>query len=313
MKNVNPFSNQFDLFELTELFLELTGHAYWYLVKDLNGLPTEVWVLPSQNMKVIPDKEKFIKGYVYINGMEKIPYEEEEIIHFKFPTPGNVYYGCSPLSAVSQAYNINENMNVFENALFSNMARPEGVLETDEEIGDADFTRISKEWIATYGGVSKVGKTALLDKGLHYKAITITPRELNFLNGRTAVRDEIGSAYGLPKSKLTTDDVNRANAEAGNYSYMVDTILPRCRRIQEKINEKLMSQFDSSLFVAFDNPIPEDQNFKLKEKEINLKTGYSSINLERKRNGEAPVPWGDVPFNVGKEPAPPANEEPKKA
>ena len=296
MKNVNPFSNRFALLELTDLYLELTGNAYWYIVMNGMNTPEEIWILPSQNMKIVPDPTEFIHGYVYTVGMIKEPYETKEIIQFKFPSPSSPYYGMSPLTAIAHAYNINENMNVYENAMFTNMGRLDGTLETDESISDDDFERINTEWKEKFGGVHKAGQTALLDRGLHYKTISLPPKDLSFLTGRRITKEEIAAAYGVPISKLTTEDVNRANAEAGNYSYMVDTIQPRCQRIEEEINERLMPMYADNLFVAFDSPVPEDREFRLKEREANIKSNYSSINLERTRDGQETVPWGEIPL-----------------
>ena len=296
MKNVNPFSNRFALLEMTDLYLELTGNAYWYVVTNGMNTPEEIWILPSQNMKIVPDPIEFIHGYVYTVGMTKEPYETKEIIQFKFPSPSSPYYGMSPLTAIAHAYNINENMNVYENSVFTNMGRLDGTLETDNDIGDEDFDRINEEWKSKFGGVHKAGQTALLDKGLHYKPISLPPRDLNFLAGRKVTKEEIAAAYGVPLSKLTTDDVNRANAEAGNYSYMADTVQPRCQRIEEEINERLMPMYADNLFVAFDNPVPEDREFRLKERETNLRSNYSSVNIERTRDGQEAVPWGEIPL-----------------
>jgi len=297
-KNVNPHMTWFELLELTDLHQELTGNAYWYIVKNKFDMPVELWPVPPQFMRVVPDEKKFIKGYIYTYGTEEVPFDVDEIIHFKFPNPQSLYYGWAPLQSVAHAYNINDNMNTFENALFTNMARPEGVLSTEFGLTDAEFVRAKKEWKSIYGGAKNAGKTAILEKGLAYQPITLAPRELNFLNGRKVTKEEIANAYGVPQSKLGTTDVNKANAEAGDYQHGKDTVLPRLRRLEEKINEVLISLYGNEdlLFVAFDNPVPEDKEFMLKERELNLKTGFSSINEERKLAGREEVSWGNEPY-----------------
>jgi hypothetical protein len=97
-------------------------------------------------------------------------------------------------------------------------------------------------------------------------------------------------------SKLTVEDVNRANAREGNITYQHDTILPRCRKMEQKLNEVLLPMYDDKLFCAFDNPVGEDKEFRLKERESNLKTGYTSINEERLEDNQEPVSWGEVPW-----------------
>jgi SPP1 gp7 family putative phage head morphogenesis protein len=119
---------------------------------------------------------------------------------------------------------------------------------------------------------------------------------MSFLQGRKSTREEIAAIFGVPQSLLTTESVNRANAETGEYSYMKNTILPRTRRAEQKINEKLLPMYDERLFCAFDNPVPEDKEHRLKEVEMHLKTGYSSPNLERQIDGLDEVEWGNEPL-----------------
>ena len=160
MQNVNPFMNKFSLMEASQGFLELTGNAYWYVYTDGLGVPVELWILPSQFVRIVGSRETFISGYLYRHGSEEVLFDADEIIHFSFTAQADSRYGRSPLLAVADAYNIMENMNTFENALFTNMARPEGYLFTDQVLSDEDFKRIQEQWQSAYGGVRKTGKTA---------------------------------------------------------------------------------------------------------------------------------------------------------
>ncbi|HDY87829.1 MAG TPA: phage portal protein, partial [bacterium] len=114
LKNVNGFANRFDLREKTDLFQELTGNAYWYVVKNEIGIPVEIWVIPPDRMWVVPSREEFIAGYIYKFGSTEIPFDEDEIIHFKFPSATSQFYGDSPLFAVSGAYNILHSQQVYQ-------------------------------------------------------------------------------------------------------------------------------------------------------------------------------------------------------
>jgi len=297
ISKMNPLSNRFDTFELTELFMELTGNGYWYMPRGSLNIPDQIWCMPSQNMQVVPAKEGgLIKGYVYRKGNILIPYEPDEIVHFKFPNPSNTYYGHSPLSSIGLTVKLLEAMGRFELVLLDNMARPDGVLQTDQSLTDEEFERLKREWKETYGGVNKAGQTAILEKGLTYNAITMTPKDLNYQAGRKISMQEIAACYGVPLSKLTTDDVNKANAEVGEVQYKRDTISPRMIRFQEKLNERVMPLYDDNVFCAFDNPVPEDRQARIIERESNLRSGYSCVNEERALDGRRPVDWGEIPI-----------------
>jgi len=296
MKNVNPFMNEYELKENTVIFLKLTGNCYWYPVSNGLGVPAELWVIPAQQMKIIPDKEKFIKGYMYQRGMNKIAFDETEIIHFKEPNPHNLYYGMGPLVAAAYAYDINRSMKKYEKGLFKNLARPDAVLKTEQNLNEEEIKKLREQWHQVYGGVKNVGKVGILTQGTDIKPLSFSPREIAFLQGSKVTRDEIAAIFGVPKSMLTTDDVNRANAQAGEHSFAKNTVLPVLRRIQEKINEKLLPRYDKNLFCKFDSPVPEDEELRLKTIDTHLRTGYSSINEERQIDGQEEVEWGKTPY-----------------
>jgi len=302
MRNVNGFNNQFDLKELTTIFLELTGNGYWYLPRNGLGIPAEVWVLYSQWMKVIPDPKRVIKGYVLQRGMKIIKFDESEIVHFKYPSPSSEFYGMGPLMGAANAYNLEKDMTDYEKAMFENMGRPDIAILAKKGLEDKDKReRLGKMWKGAYGGPKKAGKVAVLQGDLDIKDFGFAPREMSYLGGRKRVKEMIANAFGIPMSMLTTEAVNLANAKAGNYQHAKNAILPRCRRFEEKLNEKLLPIYDEKLFSAFDSPVPEDKEFRLKEIESHIKSFYSNVNQERQVDGLEMVPWGDdilVPMNL---------------
>jgi len=300
LERVNSFMNQFDLFETTVLHQELTGNAYWYLVTDNSGLPVEIWPLLPHRVRIIPDKQKFIAGYEYaLSEAQKHVLEPESVVHFMYINPQNVYYGMGPLQAAVLAADLAHNMNLYETSLFANRAWPDLAMVLPAEYGtpsEEEIRRIQQKWRQGFGGVRKAGKLAILHGGADIKPLSLSPREMAYLQGRKATFTEICGVFGVPPSKIVSEDVNRANAEAGDYAYMKDTIRPRLRKIEQKINEKLLPRYDERLFCLFDNPVPEDKDYRLKEIQTHLKTGFSTINEERRAEGFAAVPWGDVPI-----------------
>jgi len=293
---VNDFMNHTDLMELTDLHLELTGNAYWYLVPGPLGVPIEIWPLPPEKMRVVPDPEKFISHYVFITSYgSKVKFERDEIIHFKWPNPRDPYYGMSPLQAVASMYNINYSMNEYEKAMFTNNARPEGFFYTDQEIDDITFERLKTEIVEMWQGIKNVGKTGLLDRNVKFEKVNWSPRDLAFLQGRKWSKAEIFEAYDTPIG-LFDEKANRANAEAAQYTYMKFGIAPRLRRFEEKLNERLVPRYDDRLFVAFDEIVPEDKEFRLKEDTELFKIGVKTINEIRTERGLGDIAGGDSTF-----------------
>lgn len=293
---VNPFFNGF---ENTELLIEsegVLGEAYFYIAKDNLGVPIELWFLPGQYMQPIRDPKVFIKGYLLTseNGT-KIPFDIDEVIYFKLPNIKDPYRGMSPLKACIDAADQHKAMRDYQKALFQNRAVPEGILapKQDAIITEDQQKQIEKEWQRAYGGVSKSGKIAILRGAVEYKPLTISPKELEYAEGRRITKEEIAGAYGVPMSLLGVEDVNKANAFAGNYQFLRGTIKPYCLRISQKLNEQLLPMFDDSLFVAYDDVVPEDKAFDLTWNDTYKRNGVLTKNEIRQLIGYEPVEGGD--------------------
>ncbi len=306
MSNINPFYNYFDFLMLTDINLELMGNSFWYVVKDSFGLPAELWVIPTQHMWVVPDRELFIKGYVMqktmigATGLMKIPFEEPEIIHFKEPSPNNLYYGVSWLGAMSEAYNLQINIDRYDVAFFSNMARPDGVLQAPEKgiVTPTAFRRLKNEFKQRFGGVMNVLTPLVLEGGMEWKQISQPPADLGLKESRRDALERMSMASGVPLAKLITENVNKANAEAAQTDFLRDTVKPKLTLIQEKINEKIMPLYGAEFFVAFDEVLPEDKDFSLKQDEMDFKNGL------RTRN-EIRIDRGMMPYTEGGDELPP--------
>ncbi len=306
LKNVNHFMNRFMLWELTHINLDLTGNAYWWLPKNSQGIPAEIWLMPPEHTYIVPSKENFIDGYLYKGGMMgKAAFTTDEIIHFKYANPHSPYYGLGRVAAFLDSYNIYQNMNRYEKAIFNNMGRPDGILETEQTgLPDETYKKIHDEWEETYGGSNNAGKIAILEAGTTYKPLNYPPRELAFLQGRQLTKDVIRSAFGQTNAMYEASSL--ASAEIADRSYLRDTIVPMLTRIEEKLNEQLTPMYnDMTLFVAFDNPIPENREEIRLDQKHRLENGLSDIDEERKRMGEEPynIPNTNIPMiNQGRVP-----------
>jgi len=303
MKNVNSFWNQFDMMELVTMFLEQTGDAYWYIPRNKLGMPVEIWVLPSQNMTIVPSKETFISHYEYRARGQGTPtmFSPEEIVHFRYPSLTSLYYGWSPFYAAIDSVNINNYMAQYSNATFKNMARPDMVFETKDEIDGPTAQRMLRSWKEKYQGAANVGKGAFLPPGYTAKPFSMSPKELEYLKGRAWTRGEICAIYGQTEALIATEGVNRSNMDAAIYFWMKETIRPRLMRIEQKINEQLMPMYDERLFVAFDDCVPQNRELRLTEIKTHFDTGYSTTNEERRIDGKDEIDGGDdryLPMNL---------------
>jgi HK97 family phage portal protein len=299
IREVNPFTNGFEMIEQAVLSLELTGNAYWHILMGPTGIPAELWTLQSHLMNIQKSITNGIAFYEYGQNQPLMRLETEEIIHFKYPNPTDLFYGLGPLEASQLPVSLNTRFQSYESAVLENGAVIPFVFSTEQTLNEDAITRLRSAIDLIHKGWKKAGKWALMHGGLKPITVGSKPKDVNYEAGLKLTKEEICAAFGVPVSMVTSDNVNRSNAEVGDTQYMRNTILPKLKRFEQSINQDIMPLYDSNLFVAFDNPVPADKVFELASDSTRLKDNTITINEVREGKGEDAVEWGDEPLVQG--------------
>jgi len=184
LDEVNPFQTHYGLWESTVMFLELTGNAYWYLADNRLGVPAEIWLIPSQKVRVVPHPKRFIEGYVVRHEGSEVRLDAREVIHLKYPNPRSPYYGRGPLQAAAASVDTHEKLKRAEWSAFDHGLLTDLALETDQRLSEAVVERLREQVRRKYAGPENAGRPLILEAGLKANRIALTPREMNFLQTR---------------------------------------------------------------------------------------------------------------------------------
>jgi len=262
----NPFMTRMELFEVAQQHLDLAGEAC--LLVGRNGrsrLPLELWPIRPDRLDPVPHPTKYLTGWIYTSpDGEQVPLDVTDVIHVRTPNPLDPYRGLSPVAAVlteiaSADYAAQWNANFFRDS-----AEPGGIIEVDQELDDDEFDRLTTRWDEQHRGVSRAHRVAILEAGMKWIDRKYTMRDMQFTELRGANRDSIMEAYGYPKSMSgITEDVNRANAESGEYVFAKWLTVPRDDRWRDTLNSKLLKLYGDNvpreLEFDYDSPVPEDE------------------------------------------------------
>lgn len=306
----NPYLTGYKLKQLTQLFLDLLGESFWIIERNRLGEPAEIWVVNPANMWVIPDKENFIKAWVYKSNGEEIPIDPDDVIHLYYPDPKNPYRGIGPAQAAAIDLDSNDYANQWNRNFFFNSARPDGIIEVPRVLQESEYQAIVEHWNAAHSGVNNAHRVGLLEVG-QYKQIGISPKDMDFSSLQAMTRDKILGIFGVPKIILgLTDNVNRATAEAADYIFAKWTVKPLLDSFADDINFQLVPKFkDTSIEVAFDNPVPDNIEQLLMKWEKGWNK-WLTVNEIREEQGKEPLEGGDIiyipislmPMNMGDNP-----------
>jgi len=313
LSKVNPYQNGFDLAVLRVLYGELTGNAYLHPVIDQRlGIPTELWVMPSQYTEVVPGKEKFIDGYLYGASREQRRFfAEDEVIHFKRPNPADLYYGIGKLEAAWGVAMMNMAAHEMDLGFFENKARPDYLLTIKTAAHPDEIERLEAQIDEKLRGARRTGRFLTATADIDVKPLSFAPKDLA---GRDEVVEEIAAIFGVPVSMLKANDPNLASATAGYAMWRETTVLPLLRMDEEVLNQKLLPLFgiDEDAFLAYDNPVPSDRMYELQARQASVAGGWRTANEARAEEGQEPVddPMADRLLvggaPLGGPPAPPA-------
>lgn len=245
LEKPNEFTNKYEFFQMTDMYLSLTGSCYWYIAKEGTlGLPQELWIINPEHMYIVPDKNNFIKGYVYRCG-EEIPLDVDEVIYLQLAkNPSNPYLSVSPLHALGNVADTERQAVKYNRNFFYNSAIPQGILKSEKTLSDTAFERLKRQWNSKHQGVKNSHKTAILEGGISYQQISVNNKDSDFINMRASNRDEILSVFGCPKGIMGLGSgLSYAAMVVEEQVFEKYTVSPRVRLIRDKINNELLPLF----------------------------------------------------------------------
>lgn len=305
LARANQHTTKYDLFYLSQSYLELTGEAPWLLRRDAKGgAPSEIYLLRPDLLTVLPSNDPtkgVIGGYTYKVYEENGAYTEikldvDDVLFLKYPDPIKTYRGRGTLQAVMRAFQMDITAEEFNLMFFQNGATPSAILTVPKPLNKESKERLERMVKHKYTQTYNAHKTMLVEGDIKFSPVTTTQKEMDFIETMRMMRDKILAIFRVPRTILgITDDVNRANAEASDLVFAKRTIKPKMEKLTEMLNEFLVPMFDQSgtIFLDYVDPVPENIDQKLTLAKEGANAGLLTPNEAREILGYDPVEGGD--------------------
>lgn len=252
------------LIETIAAHLALHGNAYVQILKDGSGQISELFALRPERMTICPDPEGWPHAYEYAVGSQTmhIPLADANlwpnIIHIRSFHPGDDHYGAGALEAAEAAIAIHNAASEWNRSLLDNAARPSGALVFDNNDGaalsTAQFERLKAELLGAYQGQMNAGRPLILEGGLKWQSMALSPADMDFATLKSAAARDIALAFGVPPMLLgLPGDNTYSNYKEANRALWRLTLLPLADKILKGLAEGLAPWFpDLSLSVDLD-------------------------------------------------------------
>jgi HK97 family phage portal protein len=221
--------------------LLLTGNAYVEAV-TIDGVLREFHALRPDRMAIVPGASGWPAAYEYRAGADKVRFVTGEgsspILHLRTFAPLDDHYGFAPLAAAETALDIHNSASAWNRALLDNAARPSGALvysgPEGATLSDEQFERLKSELDESYSGARNAGRPLLLEGGLDWKALSLSPKDMDFIQAKAAAAREIALALGVPPLVLGLPGDNTfSNYQEANRAFWRQTVVPFVARVQK--------------------------------------------------------------------------------
>lgn len=258
--------------EAVQQHLDLTGEG-WPIVERnpvLRSLPLGLWPVRPDRMMPVPSPKNFLDGYVYRSpDGELIPLGLDEVQPLIMSNPLDPYRGLGPVQAILMYLDSSKYSAEWNRNFFLNSAAPGGLIEVESSLGDDEFLDFQKRWREAHQGLGAAHRVAFLEAGMKWVDRNFTQKDMQFVELDANNREAIREAFGYPKPLTgAVDDVNRANAEAGEVVFGRWLLVPRLERWKGWLNSWYLPLFGvtaQGLEFDYDNPVPEDKAAEVAE------------------------------------------------
>lgn len=228
-KKPNSFMTQQDLLQMYVTSLETRGKFFAYVLRNDRNSIAEIIPFRFQS-NITPNMDargNVYYTYVMNDGSQHMSFAGEEIIHIKLNTFDG-FNGISPISYNVSSIGLGIAQEKHLSSLMSNGAMPKGLLETNNIFQDRDAAvRLREEFDDRYAGVDNSGKTVLLENGVQFKSLTISPADSELLLSRQYSQQQICGIFRVPPRRVgVSSSAKQSDVEQENKDYYVNGLMP---------------------------------------------------------------------------------------
>ena len=287
----NPEMTSFNWREALMMNLLVFGNGYSQIIRNGKGQPIALYPLMSDKMKVSRDEKtgKIYYEYTFSDKEVSTAKEKQETVRLEpsevFHVPGMGFdglVGYSPLAMAKQAIGTGLACEKYGAKFFVNSAIPTGVLEHPNVLNQETAERLRESWNDIYGGSGKAGRVAVLEQGMTYKPISITPEQVQFLQTRKFQTGEIARIFRVPGHMI--GDLDRAtysNIEQQSIEFVKYTLDPWLTRWEQAIQRQLLTPEEKKTYYTrfnVDGLLRGDYQSRMNGYAVGRQNGWFSTN-----------------------------------
>ena len=282
----NPEMTSFAFRETLMSHLLLWGNAYAQIIRNGKGEVVALYPLMPDRMTVDrDDKGKLYYEYQLSSDDAQtmkgstVILQPKDVLHI----PGLGFdglVGYSPIAMAKNAIGLAIAAEEYGSKFYANGAAPSGVLEHPGVLKDPG--KVRESWNATFGGSANANKVAVLEEGMKYTPISISPNEAQFLETRKFQINEIARIFRVPPHMVgDLEKSSFSNIEQQSLEFVKYTLDPWVSRWEQNMMRSLLTAEEkSTCFIKFnvDGLLRGDYQSRMNGYAIGRQNGWMSAN-----------------------------------
>ena len=258
LEKPNPYMSQKDFIERMTHSLYLGGNSLFTKIRATNGQVLELWYLPQDNVKPVPDAREFIKHYEYnAEGVKRI-IETKDIIHNQFLNPADLFWGIAPIKAAAEIIDTDNEAIAWNRHSMKNRAISDGAFILEQPLTREQWEEARAQITEQHTGTENARTFWVLGAGAQWQPLSMSPAEMDFINSRKLNREDICSIFGVPPVMIGYyENATLANVSEGRKIFWQDTIVPYLVDIRNSLNAALAAEYGTDIRLDFDTSTVE--------------------------------------------------------
>ncbi len=264
IRRPNPLQGRAEFFNALYAYQLISGNAFIQAVGPKGDAPLELYALRPDRVQVIAGKAGMPKGYRYAVGDQVTDFPvdrltgQSRILHLKQFHPLDDWYGLSAVEAAAYSIDQHNQAGAWNQALLQNGARPSGALvvnmkEQGGRLSEEQYARVKDQVDAQFSGPENAGRPLLLEGGLDWKEMSLSPKDMDFIDAKHSSARDIALAFGVPPQLLgIPGDNTYANLAEARLALWEQTVIPLLGQVTDALNGWLAPMFGNELRLTAD-------------------------------------------------------------
>lgn len=298
----NEWQTSQEFREMMTQHLCLTGNCYAEIIRDNSGVPRELLPLMPNWVSVEQDSRWNVIYKITDKNGQYRELTQSDVFHMKYRTLDG-YTGISPIGYQRETVGNSIAALLYSSRMLKNGGRPSGTLEVPGGLSEEAFERLRASWEQNYTG-SNAYRTAILENGTKYNAISMSNADMQFLESRKFSVEEIARIYRVPLHMIQNTEKTTSwgsGVEQMSIGFVQYSMLPWIKRWENCIKKYLITDKNTYVKLSVEGLMRGDMSSRYTSYAQAITNGFMSANEVRALEDMNPRDGGDdflTPLNM---------------